>query len=223
MKFWPVLLLVFYTSFSACSQTKNNTFLALGDSYTIGESVKESWRWPNLLADTLNTLDFKLEKPTIIAKTGWTTNELTNSLIEKDLSTNFDMVSLLIGVNNQYRGYPIKLYKQEFTWLIKRAIKYADGKPERVFVVSIPNYGVTPFGLQKGENKIREELLIYDSIADSIASSYGIPFVNITPISEKAKQDPTFIAPDQLHPSAQQYREWVKLITPIAENILQKK
>ncbi|HAW79874.1 MAG TPA: lysophospholipase, partial [Balneola sp.] len=133
---------------------------------------------------------------------------------EKEPSSNYDLVSLLIGVNNQYRGYPIDQYKKEFKELLLQAITFANGDTTKVFVVSIPNYGVTPFGMEKGEDTIRQELLIYDSIADSISSEMDIPFINITPVSEKAKEDPSYIASDQLHPSGKQYKEWVELILP---------
>lgn len=220
MRYLSLLLLLFLTFTSACTQNNKVHFLALGDSYTIGESVEESMRWPNILAHTLGKINFAFEKPTIVAKTGWTTSELANTLLEENISSNYDVVSLLIGVNNQYRGYPIEQYKREFTSLLEQAIIYAGGKSEKVFVVSIPNYGVTPFGIKKGEDKIRQELLTYDAIADSIAATFSIPFVNITPISENAKQDPSLIASDQLHPSAKQYQQWVELITPVVENIL---
>jgi len=204
----------------SCAQKNKVSYLALGDSYTIGESVPEKLRWPVQLAEQLNISGFSVAKPNIIATTGWTTNELQDAIIKEDPATDYDLVSLLIGVNNQYRGYPINQYKKEFKELLKKAISFADGKPERVFVVSIPNYGVTPFGMKKGEDRIRNELLIYDAIADSISSEFNIPFINITPISEKAKTDASYIAPDQLHPSGKQYSEWVDLILPRVKKIL---
>jgi|TARA_R110001599_G_scaffold8254_2_gene39958 lysophospholipase L1-like esterase len=198
----------------SCAQKNNISYLALGDSYTIGEAVSEEQRWPVQLTEKLNEAGIHVDDPLIIAKTGWTTDELQKAIVEKNPKTDYDLVSLLIGVNNQYRGYPIDQYKKEFKELLLQAVAFADGDTTKVFVVSIPNYGVTPFGIEKGEEKIRQELLLYDSIADSISSAYNIPFINITPISEKAKKDSSYIASDQLHPSGKQYSEWVDLILP---------
>ena len=176
-------------------------FLALGDSYTIGESVSENERWPNQLSDSLSTKGFEFEEVNIIATTGWTTAELQAGILKANPDSSYDMVSLLIGVNNQYRGYDVNIYRTEFKELLEKAIVLANGDTKKVFVVSIPNYGVTPFGESLGEDRIREELLYYDAIADSIAQTVGIPFVNITPISEDATTNPGLIAGDQLHPS----------------------
>jgi lysophospholipase L1-like esterase len=214
----PSLLLVLVTI--SCAQKNKISYLALGDSYTIGESIPENLRWPVQLVDQLNNSGFSMAQPEIIATTGWTTDELQTAINEENPSTNYKLVSLLIGVNNQYRGYPIKQYKIEFKKLLEQAISFADGKAERIFVVSIPNYGVTPFGMEKGEDRIRNELLIYDAIADSISSEFNIPFINITPISEKAKTDASYIASDQLHPSGKQYSEWVDLMLPRVKEIL---
>lgn len=215
-----IVLIILFLATSSCAQQEQLNYLALGDSYTIGESVPEDLRWPVQLVDQLQKGEFKIAAPTIIAKTGWTTDELQDAIKEENLTADFDLVSLLIGVNNQYRGYPINQYKREFKELLEQAISFAKDDPNRVFVVSIPNYGVTPFGMEKGEQKIRRELLTYDSIADSIASEYGVSFLNITPISEKAKNDPSYIADDQLHPSGKQYSEWVDLILPKIKSML---
>ena len=212
---------IFWLVTVSCAQNNSTSYLALGDSYTIGEAVSKDQRWPVILADKLSMEGYDVEQPLIIAKTGWTTNELQKAIEEKKPNTGYDLVSLLIGVNNQYRGYPIDQYKKEFKELLLQAITFANGDTTKVFVVSIPNYGVTPFGMQKGEDTIRKELLIYDSIADSISSEMDIPFINITPVSEKAKDDPTYIASDQLHPSGKQYAEWVELILPEVKIILE--
>ena len=150
----------------SCAQKNSISYLALGDSYTIGEAVSEDQRWPVQLTEKLNEAGIKVDDPLIIAKTGWTTNELQEAIAEKNPETDYDLVSLLIGVNNQYRGYPIDQYKKEFKELLLQAVVFADGDTTKVFVVSIPNYGVTPFGMEKGEEKIRQELLVYDAIAD---------------------------------------------------------
>lgn len=216
----PILFLFCCLTIS-CTQKNEISYLALGDSYTIGEAVLEDLRWPVVLTKQLNKEGYNVGSPDIIATTGWTTDELQDAIEEKKPKTDYDLVSLLIGVNNQYRDYPIDQYKKEFKELLLQAVAFADGDSTKVFVVSIPNYGVTTFGIEKGEEKIRQELLVYDAIADSISSLYNIPFINITPISEKAKQDPSYIASDQLHPSGKQYKEWVELILPKAKLILQ--
>lgn len=126
-------------------------------------------------------------------------------LLPNRILLQYDLVSLLIDVNNQYRGYSIDQYIQEFETLLKQAISFANDDASKVFVVSIPNYGVTPFGMQKGEDRKRQELLRYDSIADSISSLYDVRFINIAPYSEKAKGDMSYVAIDELHPSGKQY------------------
>lgn len=197
------------------------SYLALGDSYTIGESVDESLRWPVQLSDSLNNNGFIVNKTDIIARTGWTTAELKDGITNAQPDSTYDLVSLLIGVNNQYRGYDIEIYRTEFRELLEWAIALASGDPENVFVVSIPNYGVTPFG-SSNEDQIRQELLEYDAIAASIAEEYGIPLINITPISEEAKTDTTLIAEDNLHPSGSMYTLWVSKMLPVVQDLLEQ-
>ena len=201
-------------------------YLALGDSYTIGEAVDPAMRWPVLLQKQLNELGFSFETPKIIATTGWTTDELIKAIKEEDMAdATYDLVSLLIGVNNQYRGYPIEQYKKEFKQLLEQAIQFADGNPTHVFVVSIPDYGITQFAKDndKDADKIEKELIEYDRIAASIAASYGVNFYNIRPISLKALYDhDTYIAKDGLHPSASMYQEWVDYFSPAVLHQLKK-
>lgn len=223
LKFGFVLLLLSTCSPRNAKDSLANiqySYLALGDSYTIGESVSEKDRWPVQLSDSLSSIGFKVSPPTIVATTGWTTAELKDGIKKAELNSSYDLVSLLIGVNNQYRGYDLDIYKVEFRELVEQAIAFANGDSTRVFVVSIPNYGVTPFGIQKGEEKIRTELLEYDAIAEQISSEYGIPFVNITPISENAKTNPDLIADDQLYPSGKMYTKWTSEIIPVATSLL---
>lgn len=196
-------------NFQTKSTLESISYLALGDSYTIGESVLENERWPIQLADSLKNEHIQVPNLKIIAKTGWTTAELKKGISSATLTPPYDLVSLLIGVNNQYRGYDIQTYKTEFLELLEQSIEFAGGDTSRVFVVSIPNYGVTPFGITKGEDRIRRELLEYDKIASTIASDFGIPFINITPISEDAKKDSILIANDGLHPSGKMYSLWI--------------
>lgn len=187
------------------------SYLALGDSYTIGESVSESERWPVQLAAKLKADGTEILSPEIIARTGWTTNELQAAIESSALADSFDLVSLLIGVNNQYRGYDFAQYESEFIDLLDRAIKYAKGDKTKVFVVSIPDYGATPFGQSADPQKIGQELDQYNAYAQSICEAREIPFFNITPISREAVNDPELVATDNLHPSGKMYGQWVDL------------
>lgn len=193
-------------------------YLALGDSYTIGEAVDADKTWPKILSDNLNQRGVEVQLDKIIATTGWTTDELLLAIDKNDSlkKTNYDLVSLLIGVNNQYRGYGIKQYKEEFELLLKKAIALAGNKVNKVFVVSIPDYGVTPFAIENNKNSdlIAQELYKYNSIAKNISDEYGVRFFDITPISLKAMWEKDFIAKDKLHPSAKMYAEWAEYIAP---------
>lgn len=185
------------------------TFLALGDSYTIGESVAEDIRWPMQLAHKLKENGIGMDSVQIIARTGWTTDELKSAIVREDIKTQFDLVSLLIGVNNQYRGYTIAQYEKEFEELLKTAIHYSKTGADRVIVVSIPDYGVTPFAANRDPDKIAKELDEYNLIAKNIADRLGVSYISITEISREAKQDPALIAADELHPSGKMYTRWV--------------
>lgn len=185
---------------------QDKKFLALGDSYTIGESVAEAERWPNQLVAKL-----KLTAPRIIATTGWRTDNLKDAIKAANLKPEYDLVSLLIGVNNQYQGKSIEIYEREFEELLQTSIKLAKGKKKNVFVVSIPDYGYTPFGKAKQE-KISEELDQYNAINKRIAAKYGLKYFNITEISRKGLQDAELVAGDGLHPSGKMYAQWVEVI-----------
>tara|TARA_R110002012_G_scaffold208942_1_gene379104 strand:- start:116958 stop:117638 length:681 start_codon:yes stop_codon:yes gene_type:complete len=194
------------------------SYLALGDSYTIGEAVDIDQTWPNVLTSTLKKEGINIELEKIVAKTGWTTDELLIAVNEDEgLDTaKYDLVSLLIGVNNQYRGYGIEQYKEEFELLLQRAISLAGKKVSRVFVVSIPDYGVTTFAKENNKNEalIAKELYEYNSIARNISDRYGVKFFDITPISLSAIWDEDLIAKDKLHPSEKMYVGWSEYIAP---------
>ena len=194
--------------------TSSFTYLALGDSYTIGESVGERERFPVQLVDSLKAGGVGINTSRIIARTGWTTDELKNAITASDLTANttFDMVTLLIGVNNQYRGRSVEAYKPEFTDLLNRAIQFAGGKKERVFVVSIPDYAYTPFG--KSNATISRGIDEYNATNEALTRQMGVAYINITPISREGLNEPTLVASDGLHPSGKQYSRWVKLIVP---------
>lgn len=191
---------------------KKLTFLALGDSYTIGESVSEGERWPLQLAKRLNEDLLNVDLPRIIAKTGWTTDELISAIIKEEITETVDLVSLLIGVNNQFRGYPIAQQEKEFEDLLKMALSFAGGDTSRIIVVSIPDYGVTPFGSNYDPEKIAKEIDEYNAINQRISEEYHVQYFNITPISRQATNNPDLIASDGLHPSGEMYSEWVDLI-----------
>ena len=185
-------------------------YLALGDSYTIGESVDETERWPNQLADFLRAGGLPTEV-TIIARTGWTTNELWDGIQVRQINPPYDLVSLLIGVNNQYRGYAIKEYREQFAFLLNKSIEYACGKSKRIIVLSIPDWGVTPFAKEQEGKWIAEDIDAFNRFNREETEKAGAYYVNIAPISREAAHDTTLIALDGLHPSGKLYLEWAKL------------
>jgi len=200
-------------------------YLALGDSYTIGESVPENERWSNQLAELLKSspqLAGREIQVTIIARTGWTTAELWQGIEMRAIQPPYDMVSLLIGVNNQYRGYDINEYREQFRFLLEKAIEYADEKPDRVFVLSIPDWGVTPFAAGRDAAKIAQEIDAFNAVNREEAEKLGVAYVDVTPVSREAANDPSLIAGDGLHPSGKMYAEWAKLALPVALQIAEK-
>ena len=186
------------------------SFLALGDSYTIGESVDVAMRWPNQLVAELNRSGLECEQPQIIAKTGWTTDELLAALDQASIAETFDYVSLLIGVNNQYRGRSVASFEPEFKALLERAISYSSRKANGVFVLSIPDWGVMPFAEGRNTRKIALEIDTYNKSVKRICKIYGVRFFDITEISRMASETPSFVASDGLHPSGEMYAAWVK-------------
>ncbi len=210
-----LLFLLFIISHNTMSQTIK--YLALGDSYTIGESVAENERWPVQLAEALKKKGKAIEGPRIIATTGWRTDNLRNAINIAKLKNEYGLVSLLIGVNNQYQGKPIEQFKAEFEELLKTAITLAGEKKENVFVVSIPDYGFTPYGRSKQE-KISKELDEYNAISRSITEKYGVSYINITDITRKGLEDPALVAGDGLHPSGKAYGLFVERILSEKKN-----
>ncbi|WP_082911338.1 SGNH/GDSL hydrolase family protein [Pedobacter psychrophilus] len=220
MKF-TIFAIALFTVINACKVKSNQidyaenknlktyTYLALGDSYTIGESVDLDKNFPNQLAASLKNDSTLIEQPKIVAKTGWTTDELISAIKSTELKNKYDFVTLLIGVNNQYRGYDIEEYRLEFKQLIEIAINKAENNPQKVFVVSIPDYGVTPFAQNSDSEKIGNEIDQYNQIAQEITKSFNANYLDITPISRLAKTDNSLIADDGLHPSAKMYQLWV--------------
>ena len=179
-------------------------FLALGDSYTIGEGVAERERWPVVLAARQG-----FDPPQIIAKTGWTTDELNAAIDAASPRGPYDLVSLLIGVNNQYRGRDAEEYRREFVALLRRAIGFAGGDPAKVLVVSIPDWGVTKFAEGRDRAKIAAEIDRYNAINREEAARAGARYADITGIS---RQFPNEVTGDGLHPSGAMYERWVGAI-----------
>ncbi|WP_031371004.1 SGNH/GDSL hydrolase family protein [Lysobacter antibioticus] len=198
------------------------SYLALGDSYTIGEAVPEAGRWPLQMANALRERGIGLADPRIIATTGWTTDELALALDLAEPLGQWDFVSLLIGVNNQYRGRSAPQYAGEFRELLERAIRYAHGRADRVLVLSIPDWGATPFGAsdQRGPATIGAELDVFNQAAREICTRHGVAFVDITPVSRARGSEAAMVAEDGLHPSAAMYTQWAELAVPVAQRLL---
>lgn len=221
------LTLSFVLIVSACqdepkpSQSQENSFLALGDSYTIGESVSKDHRWPVQLTDSLQNRGIPMDEPKIIAKTGWTTANLQKAINDNQIHSNYDLVSLLIGVNNQYQDLEFEQFENEFEELLNQAISFADEKSLNVFVVSIPDYGATPFGQDRNPDQIAKELKRYNESAQNISEEYGVTFINITPLSKDALEIPALTADDNLHPSGKMYQQWVAKMLPTILSKLQ--
>lgn len=194
-------------------------WLALGDSYTIGEAVAAHERWPVVLARRLRQAGTPPGEPQIVAVTGWTTDELAQGMDAATLAPPYELVTLQIGVNNQYRGRPAEDYRAEFAGLLARAIALAGGRAARVVVASIPDWGVTRFAAEQGRDRdrIAAELDAYNAIAGDACRRAGVRFVDVTAIS---RRHPELLADDGLHPSAAQYALWVEAIEPAARAAL---
>jgi lysophospholipase L1-like esterase len=188
----------------------NLSYLALGDSYTIGESIAEDLRWPVQLVNQLRNKGLEINAPRIISKTGWTTDNLLNAIDANLGNERYDLVSVLIGVNNQYQNKSIIDYEADLKTIFTEAIQASKTGKEGVFVVSIPDYGATPFGASNAE-EIGKEIAEYNSVLKKVADQFYLSFYNITPISKMAKSDRSLVANDGLHPSGKMYILWVDL------------
>ncbi len=204
-----ILILILLTSNMMSAQEIK--YLALGDSYTIGESVTENERWPEQWAARLRAAGLQVSKPRIIATTGWRTDQLKKAIGEANLSNEYGLVTLLIGVNNQYQGKSAESYAPEFEDLLQMAIKFAKGRKENVLVVSIPDYGYTPFGKPKQE-AITVAIDQFNAINQSISKKAGVAYVNITDLTRQGLDHPEYVAADGLHPSGKMYALWVDRI-----------
>lgn len=210
-------------SFATTTRADNGLrYLALGDSYSIGEGVPEAGRWPNQLARALRDDGIALDDPRILARTGWTTDELAAAMDAAEPLGEWDFVSLLIGVNNQYRGRSIENYREEFDRLLRRAIALARNRTERVLVLAIPDWGVTPFARQSGRDRdqIARELDAYNAVAAECNRALGVAFVDIAAVSRGAGARIDNLADDGLHPSAEMYAQWTALARIPARSML---
>ena len=214
----PLLFIGAYVSSKSSDSSSSETssaqfnYLALGDSYTIGESVDEHERYPNQLAEALSDTYGSTFKTEIIAKTGWTTGDLKNAIREAKLGNQkFDLVSLLIGVNNEFQQRSEEEYIAEFKELLVQAIAFADGRANRVVVISIPDYGYTPFGAGR-QSSISTRIDRFNKINRQIAESMDVKYVSITEISRQGLSNSDLVAADGLHPSGVMYKKWVDLL-----------
>jgi lysophospholipase L1-like esterase len=197
-------------------------FLALGDSYTIGEGVEPGGRWPDQLAGALRKAGVPVADPEIVARTGWTTDELAAAMDRQAFHPPYELVTLLIGVNNQYRGRDLDNYRSEFRALLQRAIVLAGERPRRVVVVSIPDWGATRFGQHSGRDtaQVAHELDLYNAANAEIAAALHVRYADVTPASREGGDHADMLAGDGLHPSATMYRRWLGAIEPQARAAL---
>lgn len=195
-------------------------YLALGDSYTIGEKVPEKGRWPNQLVKLLESEGTKIDV-TILARTGWTVDELWQGIQDNPPEGTYDLVTLLIGVNDQYRGYPLDGYREDFRFMLGKAIEYADGDPKKVVILSIPDWGFTPFASMRDTAPISQQIDEFNAVNREETRSAGAHYVDVTIISRTGMDDFDLIAGDRLHPSAKMYTLWAEKVLPVVREILQ--
>jgi lysophospholipase L1-like esterase len=212
--YFSFFLCLFFMS-TAFTQTHALKYIALGDSYTFGESVPLEKNFPHQVFALLRKEKVNINDPAIIAKTGWTTDELQEQLSRVRLAVPFDFVTLLIGVNNQYRGRSAKEYAQQFEELLQQAIGYAGDKTNHVIVLSIPDWGVTPFAKDRDRKKIAKEIDTFNAINEKIAKKYKVHYINITAFTREAATDKILVAEDGLHPSWKDYGRWAEKVKEV--------
>lgn len=214
-KKWILAVALIFCGLMAQSQNKTYRMLFLGDSYTVGEGVNKPDSYPYQLISELRKSGIKIQDPKIVAKTGWTSGELMDALLEDEDYSKYDFVFLCIGVNNQFRGIYINVFEKEINTLINYASMFSNNKPENVFVLSIPDYGYTPFGKEK-KNRISVEIDMYNEVARKQAVKAGVNFIDITELSRN--ENPEMLTGDNLHPSKMQYKLWVDKILSFVKN-----
>jgi lysophospholipase L1-like esterase len=208
------------TSIDSNTHNSNYTWLALGDSYTIGQSVKEDERFPAQTIDLVKHDSLLFSSLQYIATTGWTTQNLVDGIGMRNPQGPFDVVSLLIGVNDQYQHLDTTGYRIRFTECLNKAIALA-GNKDHVFVLSIPDYSVTPFAQNMDAAQISKEIDVFNAINKAITDLYNISYTDITPLTREATNDPFLIAIDGLHPSGKEYRKWAAILAPAINRVLQ--
>ncbi|HEX6915853.1 MAG TPA: SGNH/GDSL hydrolase family protein [Chitinophagaceae bacterium] len=186
------------------------SWIALGDSYTIGEAVPLHESFPYQALQLLRKRGFHFHAPEIVAKTGWTTFELADHMLHTTFNDQYDFVTLLIGVNNQYRGLPLDDFKSDFEFLLKKAIRFTAGNAKRVLVISIPDWGTTPFALGREIKKIASEIDCFNQAKKEISDRYNVRFIDITSKQRADGSDIAFVTTDKLHPSAKEYAKWAE-------------
>lgn len=197
-------------------------YLALGDSYTIGEGIPAQEAWPRQLALQLREDGVALADPRVIANTGWTCDELSAAIDAAAPASDQDFVSLLVGVNDQYRGVALEVFRPCFARLLNRAIGFAGGRAGRVLVLSIPDWGVTPFAQASGRApaQIAAELDAFNGAARAACATRDVAFVDITPVSRELGAQPAMLAADGLHPSVAMHALWARMAAPVARRLL---
>ena len=214
-----LIVLFIFTSKPAVMMS-SHSLLCLGDSYTIGESVEANENFPRQLVRLLNSDGYNFNAPEIIAMTGWTTDELEHAIERSQLKDSFDFVTLLAGVNDQYRGRKVEEYNRRFESVLKRAIQFANGQSSRVMVLSIPDWGVTPFAKDLNSQKIAQQINSYNAVNKQVALDHKVEYIDITSSTREAISDPGLVAPDGLHPSAKEYAKWAaKIYLAIKEQL----
>jgi len=198
----------------------NFSYLALGDSYTIGEGVPLYQSYPYQAVQLLRSWGKSFNAPEIVARSGWTTSELASQIDHSILNTVYDFVSLLIGVNNQYRGTPANLYCLEFEELLTRSLSFAGDRPSRVFVLSIPDWSLTPFANGLDKDKITGEIALFNEKNRSISAKYGVNYIDVTTGSPESADDVSFLTEDGLHPSGKAYARWAHLLAEAMKKAL---
>ena len=199
----------------------NYTFLALGDSYTIGQSVEAAERFPAQTVSLLRQQNISVSDPVYIARTGWTTANLQAAIATQAPPSTFDLVTLLIGVNDQYQGQDTTGYAVRFTQLLQNAVQLAKGNRNHVFVLSIPDYSATPFVTPSEKQRVQKEIDWFNDINKRITEMNGVSYTNITPSTREAANNPSLVAGDGLHPSGLEYKKWANLLLPKIKTALQ--
>lgn len=197
-------------------------YLALGDSYTIGEGVAPAQRWADVLASRLRAQGIAIDAPRVIATTGWTTDELSAAMDAAEPLGTWDFVSLMVGVNNQYRGRDCASYRADFETLLRRAIALAGGRSDRVLVLSIPDWGATRFGAGSGRDlaQVSRELDAWNAAASEVSETLGVPFVDVTGVARERGGEDGMLVDDGLHPSAAMHALWADAALPVASQLL---